>query len=122
MPSRARARARQEERDFQRYLEIRYQDEYEYEEEEEEEERALDEAVMVKPEYVITTILDACANGPREARINNFVTLFEYILTVPDFIKAHAAFCATAVAKARDFSTEPALRDVCERVVTAFGT
>lgn len=127
MPSRSRARERQEERDFQRYLEFRYQDEGDQagddnmddDDDGDEREKAL--ADIRKPEHVISTILEACVNGPQEARIRNFVTLFEYILTVPDFVKAHVAFCATAVAKAREFSTEPALRDVCKRVVTAFG-
>lgn len=96
---------RDRERDFRRYLEYRYPDP---------EEEAVD------PQYHIAAMLYSCQFGTREDRIVGFFELFEYLLTVPEFVNAHPVFREVAVAKARECRTEPPLVAVCDRVVAAY--
>jgi hypothetical protein len=90
--------------------------------EEEEEEGWYEEQMRmaVNPQYQIKLRIAACMGGNRESRIVGLVSLLEYILTVPEFVKEHQLFRETACAKAREFLEEPALTDVCQRVLDAY--
>jgi hypothetical protein len=114
MTRRIRNRERDEERQYQRYLEWRAQrDEEEYYDEEQ-------QAVPHDPKAHISLLLTGCKGGTRESRLVGFAALFEYILSVPEFVNAHANFREVAVNKAREVCGEPSLRDLCTRIVAAY--
>ena len=125
--SRRLDRERDEERNFQRYLEWRdqqredededddYYDPDDYYDEEEEQPRE-----QPKPVDVIRILVNSCTVKNRDQRVANFATLFNYILSVPDFVNANPNFREVAVNKAREFSKEPALVALCERIVAVY--
>jgi len=124
MPRHRHDRERDEQRHYERYLEYRYQQEEE-EEEEEEAERWYEEQerLAADPVHQIKLRLAACVGGTRESRVAGLVSLLEYILTVPNFVMKHDNFRETACTKAREFGAEePALADVCQRVLAAYAT
>ena len=112
-----RPHSRDKERIYERYLENRYQ-----QEEEEEHDRWIEEQerLAYDPVHQIKMRMAACVGGTRETRILGFLQLFEYVLTIPDFVWEHNKFRVTVCAKASEVANEPALVDVCGRILAAF--
>ncbi len=112
-----RSRSRDEERMYERYLEYRYQ-----QREEEEHERWLEEQERLAndPVYQIKIRMESCTGGTRDTRVAGFLRVFEYVLTVPDFVWKYDKFRETVCAKAREYASEPALVDVCGRILATY--
>jgi hypothetical protein len=112
-------RERDEERQYQRYLEWR--DQQREDEDDDYYDPNEDQPIVpLDPKDHISFLLTVCKGGTRESRLVGFAALFEYILSVPEFVNAHANFREVAVNKAREVCGEPSLRDLCARIVSAY--